>query len=105
MKSFTNSINPFSNLLRRACWGILKAAHDSKKIARKGAATLKIFPKAGHDMYNGENRPVSEKECSNRNSDEFPEQSVELVSVFREASINIIHFFSLTRQSEKNGKI
>jgi hypothetical protein len=50
---------------------------------------MKIVPLAGYDMYTGENRPMTAKESRNRNSDAAFEQSLELVSVFKEASKNL----------------
>jgi hypothetical protein len=46
---------------------------------------LKIFPKAGNDIYTGENRPLTPKESQ---SDAAFKQSSELVSVFKESSRN-----------------
>jgi hypothetical protein len=51
-------------------------------------------------MCTAENRPMREKECRNRNLMRLSEQSSELVSVFKEASIVFIFISLLTRKAK-----
>jgi hypothetical protein len=48
-----------------------------------------------------ENRPIREKESQNRNLMQLSEQSLEEISVFKEASINVI-FISLFNKAGKD---
>ncbi len=74
---------------------------------RKPPMTLKDFPKAVCDpenrseskpwIYTGENRKMREKESRKRNLIQLLEQSIELLSVFTEASRNLIIIFLLNQ--------
>ncbi len=50
-------------------------------------------------MYTEENRPVTEKESHNRNSDAASEKSLELVVFSKEQAETLTLFFFLTRRS------
>jgi hypothetical protein len=48
-------------------------------------------------MFTGENRPMREKQSRNRSLMRLSEQSLEKVSVFKEAIRNILLFFLFKR--------
>jgi hypothetical protein len=50
---------------------------------------LKIVPKAGYDMYTRQNQPMTAKKSRNSNSDAALGTTCKIVSVFKEAIINI----------------
>ncbi len=62
MTSFTNSENPSGNPLQEYCSGFQVAACVSKKSFWKSPVILKIVPKAGPEMYTGENQQMIAKE-------------------------------------------
>ncbi len=88
MKLLTYSENPFRNppgrLFRLSGSRLLL-----QKLFRKLHVILKHVPKAGFDMYSGENQPMIEKESLERNSDAaFRTIFRIIVSVFKETCRN-----------------
>jgi hypothetical protein len=59
------------------------------KVVPKPNCSSEYFSITGYDMYTGEIRPMTAKESRNQNSDAASEQSLDLVSVFKEASKNL----------------
>jgi hypothetical protein len=49
-------------ILQEDCSEFQVAACDAKTLFRKSPVILKIVPKAGHDMYTGENQQMIAKE-------------------------------------------
>ncbi len=86
MKSLIYRENPSSNPLQEACSGFRSAACDSKSCSESRPC-----------MNTREIHPVRMKESRNRNRNlmRLTEQSLELVSVFKEASRNFTFIFRL----------
>ncbi len=68
------------------------------KVVRKPPVILKIVPKAGYELYSGEIQPMRVNEGRSRYLLLLAEQSLELVSVFKEASRNFTCIFLFNNQ-------